>query len=183
MKALNVLVFFISVILIGEMKMDAGYDGPVYVPISHSIRAKVAPKLAKKHQMDLVGTSASMMDCVKMTGMSYKRFKSIDQAEARRLIVDCVEEYLALINTSKNIRPYLQNFPATSKNINITIYNLNPDHSPIFDPLVSVVSCARGVIVYRTKDSENKNGYKSIIEEPYGEALEIVRHEGHKPVL
>ena len=112
-----------------------------------------------------------------MTGMSYKIYRSLDTAEARKLIIDCVEEYLTAINASKEIRPFLENYPATSENIHLTVYSYNPDHRHTYDPSIGVVSARDGNVFYRTRDKNNEYRYKSETEEPYEVALAMVRKE------
>lgn len=174
---MKILFFLISILLIGELPVNAISRRPDYVSISNSIKAKIDPKLANRYQMDRIGTHASMMYCIKMMGTSFYLYRPLELPEARRLIINCVEEYLTEVNASKEIRPFLENYPATSENVEIAIYSFNPDHSSTFDPLICVVACENGVIVYRTKDKNMEFGYKTTIKEPYAEALAIIRSE------
>ena len=54
-----------------------------------------------------------------------KRKLSIEQA--REILVDCVQEFLTEINSNEEIRPYLENFPFTSKNIHIALLTFAED--------------------------------------------------------
>jgi hypothetical protein len=99
----------------------------------------------------------------------------IDQA--RRLIVSCAEEFLELINSSEEIRPYLKNYPSTAKNIEIHIYFTDIDRKKIYDPYLTVVSINEGIIRYKTEEEGNSFEYKSNIRESYEEALDILKKE------
>jgi hypothetical protein len=99
----------------------------------------------------------------------------IDQA--RRLIVSCAEEFLELINSSEEIRPYLKNYPSTAKNIEIAIFFKSVERKKIYDPYMAVVSTNEGTITYRTEEEGNRFDYKLEVDESYEEALNILKKE------
>ena len=177
------LIVFLLILIIGALGVNAINYTPTYVPISDAILDKVATELAKRHDMHWIGTSAAMMDCIKMTGMRYNIYRPLDKAEARRLIVDCVEEYIAAINASKQIRPFLQNYPVTAANIDIAIFSYNADRRTTYDPYIGTVSCRKGMIYYYTEDKDNEFRYKSETEETYDEALAIIKKEAEEKPL
>jgi hypothetical protein len=97
--------------------------------------------------------------------------------EARRLIVSCAEEFVELINSSEEVRPYLKNYPSTPKNIEIHIFCNDVDKGNINDPYIFIVSINEGRITYRTKEEGHPIGYKLEIDESYEEALDILKKE------
>lgn len=149
-----------------------------YVHIADKIVAKTAKNLCKKHNMNWIGDSAGMMDCVYMMGMSFEIRHPLDKDEARFLLTDCAEELLTAINQNKEIRPFLSHFPATTKNVHLAIFSTEKDGNSVFDPYFEVVSISKqDFINFRTKDPNKKYGYKNEYRENYKEALELVREQ------
>src|SRR5690349_1050648 len=88
-----------------------------YVDMGREIRANVGKKLAKKHQMELISVGGGMNGSVYMIGLGFEIHHPMDRAEARERIVDCVEELLRTVNENEEIRPFLKNYPFTTKNV------------------------------------------------------------------
>ena len=146
-----------------------------YEDMANEISAKVAKKLVNKHQMDWIGEGGGMMGSVYMIGLSFQIHHPMDQAEARARIVDCVEELLAAVNANEEIRPFLKNYPFTTKNVEVAIFTNYPDGKEVFDPYIRIVSVDQcDSITFRTKEP-NKSSYKHRYHEPYSEALTMLR--------
>jgi hypothetical protein len=147
-----------------------------HADIAREIRGKVARKLSKKHQMDCIGVGGGMMDSVYMIGLTFQIYHIMDQAEARERIVDCVEEILNAINGNQEIRPYLKNYPFTTKNLQVAISVKQSDGRDVFDPDFEMVFIFESDdIDYCTVDSANTRRYKNQYRESYKEALAMVR--------
>jgi hypothetical protein len=141
-----------------------------YADIAREIRGKVGKKLSKKHQMDLIGIGGGMIKTVNLICLSFQIDHPLERGEARYLVVDCVEELLNAINNNEEVRPYLKNYPFTTKNVQIAIFSINPDRSDVYDPYITVASINESdKIYYRTSDSIT-NRYKHEYTEPYEEA-------------
>ena len=146
-----------------------------YADIAREIRTQIGKKLAKKHQMDLIGVGGGMMGSVYMIGLTFQIHHPMDRDEARARIVDCVEELLAAVNSNEEIRPFLKDYPFTTKNVKLAIFINYPDGREVFDPQIGIVSVdQRDSITYRTKEP-NKSSYKHRYHEPYSEALTMLR--------
>ena len=99
----------------------------------------------------------------------------MDRDEARAKIVDCVEELLADVNANEEIRPFLRDYPFTTKNVEVAIFTKYPDGKEVFDPYIRIVSVDQGdSITFRTKEP-NKKSYKQCYSESYSEALASFR--------
>ena len=57
-----------------------------------------------------------MMHDIQMMMMGFDFYQGLDIPEARKLLVDAVDEYLAEINANDKVRPYLHNYPFTYQN-------------------------------------------------------------------
>lgn len=162
-------------LLLSLKRSDQGVN---YVKIADKIVAKTANTLCKKHQLSCIADSAGMMHCVYMVGMSFEIRCTLDENEARIILIDCVEELLEAINSNKEIRPFLSNYPFNEKNIHLAIFSVDKNGQDTFDPYIGSVSISKqDSITFRTKDPNNIYGYKNEYRENYQEALKTVRKQ------
>lgn len=151
-----------------------------YEVIANEITAKVAKRLTKKHQMDWIGEGGGMMGSVYMLGLSFQIHHPLVRNEARELIVDCVQELLAAVNTNEEIRPFLKDYPFTAKNVQILIFSNYPNGKEAYDPYISVVSVATSDDIFFSTTEPNKNSYKNRYRESYSEALAMLKNQLEK---
>lgn len=146
-----------------------------YADVAREIRASVGKNLSKKHQMDVIGEGGGMMGSVYMIALSFQIRHPLDRNEARARIVDCVEELLTAINSNEEIRPFLKNYPFTTKNVQVAIFSVSQDGRSVFDPYITVVSVDESDnITFRTKEPNNTS-YKNRHKEPYSKALAMLK--------
>jgi len=149
-----------------------------YQDMAKEIRANVAKKMTKKHQMDWIGEGGGMMGSVYMVKLCFQIHHPLDRHEARERLVDCVEELLKAINSNEEIRPYLKYYPFTIKNVIVVIFSDYPDGRDVYDPYISVVSISESDhITFRTEEPGKRYGYKNTYLEPYSNALTMVKGE------
>jgi hypothetical protein len=141
-----------------------------------AITAKTAQKLKDEKGLILVGTGGRMMDDIKMLMMGFDCSKEVDVEKARELLIYCVKEYLSEINSSKEIRPFLHNYPFTPKNVEIVIYFHNSDRSRVPSDKITVAASNDGEIIYYVYDLE-KRTLKTLCEESYERALQSISSE------
>jgi hypothetical protein len=137
------------------------------------ITAKTAKKLEKEKELILIGTGGRMMNDVEMLMMGFQYHTAVDIKTVRKLLIDSVEEYLSEINANEKLRPYLHNYPFTTKNLEIVIYFRNPDGSKVAPDQINVASAQEGNMFYYI-DYPEKYTLKAICEETYEEALQSV---------
>lgn len=147
--------------------------------LSDQVIAKTGKKLAKKHHMSMGGTGGGGSEQgLTLLLMSFdKNGNPVDISTARRLIVECVQEFLADINNNEQLRPYLKVFPFTPANVEISIIFSDPNGGRVFDPVLEVVAAHGGKVYYRTVDPNDHYKYKSKTDETYEEALAIIKKE------
>jgi hypothetical protein len=146
-----------------------------YADMVREIRAKVGKKLAQKHHMDPIGVHGGMMGSVYIIGLSFQIHHPLDRDEARALIVDSVEELLAAVNSNEEIRPYLKDYPFTTKNVELSIYSNYADGRQVFDPYIRVASVFTSDCITFSTKVPNQVEYKHRYREPYAEALTKIR--------
>jgi hypothetical protein len=147
-----------------------GYQSPRYVKLAHEITAQTAKELKAEKNLYLVGTGGQMMDDIQMMAMSFYYYHEVDLKTGRELIVYAINKYLLAINTNKEIRPSLHEYPFTAKNVEIRIFIYNPDRSELSPEKIYYITSYNGMIKYYTR----ANSRKVICEESYEKALQEI---------
>jgi hypothetical protein len=183
MNYINVLVclFFGCFFMACSSSTEAGYEMPEYAQRACMLRAKAAQALSDRHEMNQIGTAGGMIDSVRMVGAGFQKVGSLSKDELRKIIVDCVDEFLVVFNEDEEIRSDLQNYPFESKNIEINIFVMTSDRGFVYYPDICTASFANGEISFRTHikvDGDEIGRYETDSEETYEEALSIVRGDG-----
>lgn len=159
---------------LGFSRIDHNFQSPVR---SDKITEEVKTKLSKRYNMQLIGITGGMTDCVNELGLSFQIRGPIAKDILRKMLVDCVQEFLAPINADEKLRPFLKNYPITPKEIMIEIYIVNDRGGNVYDPEISVAVAKRGRLRYHTEDENDRFSYKKVTEEDYEIARKIVQEE------
>lgn len=135
--------------------------------------------VGRDKQIYLIGSGGAMMDDVKMISLSFTSFHGFTIEEARQYYVEIAEKYLLLINENEKLRPYLHNYPFDFHNIQFDIGFHDVETRKWSKDSVAFVFCSRkdGIIFYDIYDHE-KDKLIDVYEEPYEEALKIVKETG-----
>jgi hypothetical protein len=104
-------------------------------------------------------------------------FKSVE--EARAIIVPAAEKLLSDFNLNKKIRPYVQKYPVTIKDITIYFAMDVNDYYPVRAPNFSRIELRKGCIIY---DRLGQHGMDVIHEESYEEAKRLYLEQQKKQV-
>ena len=91
------------------------------------IMAQTAGELKKEKKLSCVGTGGRMHDDITLLRMHFQYFQVVNLEEARKLVVYAVQTLLKNINGNEKVRPYLHNYPFTTKNIDLGIFIYQPD--------------------------------------------------------
>jgi hypothetical protein len=140
----------------------------------------VGKKLAKRHKMKFAGADSVWNEhkptILRLTFQLWTK-EPLNRERARKIIVDCIDEYVSAINNAEPLlAQYLSHFPFSSKDIEITIYCADERGGDIYDPALVGIDVWDGRIFYRTKNPKGQYGYKSEYEETYEEAKEILKN-------
>src|ERR1700733_3214981 len=143
--SLNVCVIFCLFILTSCSLIDYIPD---YEKIADQITIQTAKKLREEKKLHLIGTGGGMMDDVEMMAMSFTYYQELDLPSARKLLTYALNEYLAAINSSVKIRPYLHEFPFTARSIEIVIFIYKPDRTKLSYDKIQCISAVKAVLTY-----------------------------------
>ena len=150
-----------------------GYQSPRYVKLAHEITEKTAKKLKAQKNLYLVGTGGQMMDDIQMMAMSFYYYQEVNLKTARELITYVINEYLSTINSNKEVKPYLHEYPFTAKNVEIRIWVYNPDRSELPLEKIYSITSLNGMLKYYARS----NPRQAIYEETYEQALQAISSE------
>lgn len=144
-----------------------------YVKMANQISFDYSKIVRREDNLILSSYGGGFLDAVNFINLSFNISRLSNIIEARQLIVHKVEEYLSMINSCDEIRPYLNNYPFDGKNVNLSIgffYNdefANP-------PYVAHAFVQSGIVYYSTYDCANKR-LEDLYSELYEEALRLVQ--------
>jgi hypothetical protein len=125
-----------------------------YVVMAQKIRDDLEKKLSKRHNMEMTSFSGGLANCVNSLGLGFKIQAPLDKDEIRRILIDCVEEFLSAINSNEKLRPFLKNYPFTSNEIRISISIVDKTGKVIFDPEISIAIASQGKLRYTTSQKK-----------------------------
>ncbi|MCC5832736.1 MAG: hypothetical protein JJU12_06820, partial [Chlamydiales bacterium] len=116
-----------------------------------------------------------MMNDIQEISCSFLSYDSLGVDEARILYVEMMEEYLERINSHKEIRTYLHNYPFNNENIKLDISFINSNGLTKMDGHVALMYIGKNNdLLYRGCDPETEEFYP-LHREPYEEALRLVK--------
>lgn len=161
-------------LLIGYMAITENKktSEPIYCKYVDEISHEFLVLAKTKYGLTCSGSGGALMDRVNVISLSLdSREQDFDIKRARRLIIDCSEDYLERVNNNEEIRPYLSHFPFTEKGIRFSISFRNPQ-----DDAIKLAFLSQGNVVYSVIDPDQKP-YVTKHKETYEEAREIVMAE------
>lgn len=97
-----------------------------------------------------------------------------NKTELRKFLVEFSSDLLHGIRQNDEIQEFLARRPFTINNVEIIIYNNGKDGREIYDPQISVARISSGILIYRTKDIDDKYKLNNEYRESYEEALKLL---------
>lgn len=153
-------------------------DKSQVVELAYNIRDDVAKKQSKKYNMIVQSEGIEVPnDVLNLLSLGFQIQGPLSKDELQRILIDCVSEFLCLVNSNEKIRPYLKNYPFTPQNIRVSLFVNDPGGGEVSPPHISIASASRNVLYFRIKDFSEPYNYVTE-EEPYKDALKLL---GHKP--
>ncbi|MCB1082250.1 MAG: hypothetical protein KDK63_03800 [Chlamydiia bacterium] len=150
-----------------------GYQVPKHEKLADRITDTVGKTLKKEKGLSLIGTGGQMMDDIKKMSMSFQYFQVVSIEKARELVVYATTEYLSAINSNHEIRPYLNVYPFTLKNVELVVFFVTPDGYNVPKNEISIVAMEKGNVVFYVNDPTDDR-LKVIQTETYDEALKAI---------
>ena len=148
-----------------------------YTHIATKIQRKTASQLEKEKGLWAIGDSGQMYNDIQTMGLAFEYFHLVNLEEARALLVYTIQVFLNNINDSKEVRPFLHNYPFTTKNIEITIWIYQESGN---NPPLENIECVRlheDKLSYKLTAPSKFELWPILHEETYAEALEALRKQ------
>ena len=168
-----IAITFLQLLLLFGCRVGDDYQPRPQDILANEITISTAQKLIKTQNLHFVGTGGAMMDNIEMLAVSFEYDQEVTQEQARQLLIVAAEEYLRAINQNEEIRPYLDQYPFTAKNVKICIYFHKPDRSQVNEGKIWAIDAMNAEVIYRIVNSEGKLIGETITE-TYEEALKII---------
>ncbi len=134
-------------------------------------------KMKEKFNFELLGMGGSGFHDLNTFSLHFKCPMVLDLPEARNLILEVSSEFLHIVNSNNDIKPYLRKHPFDFNNIKI-ILGFKKNNSYPTGNKIAFISFNNGKIYYDTYDHEKKI-FKDFFTETYDEALQIVLKENN----
>lgn len=173
-KTLFCLFILISFICCNLNKPKDSYKLSKKEILSDEILKKAAIELMAKTGLQPCGTGAQMLDQIKMLALSFYYKKPLQIHEARALLIKSVDVLVDAVNADERIRPYLNNYPFTPKNVEIRIFLRRHDSFDVPPGELSAVSAITGIFEYEIDNPQTKL-FTTILSETYEEAKKKIK--------
>jgi hypothetical protein len=170
MKKLIVIFSGIFLLIVSlTVREKVNNSRPVYCKYVDDISNSFLAASRDKYGLTCSGRGGALMDKVNVVflGLDSKE-NDYDVEKARRLIVNCSEDYLERINSNKKVREYLSHYPFTHTGINFRISFRNPNERAI-----RLIILTKGKISYSAYNEDRSDLIDQHVE-TYEEAREIV---------
>lgn len=154
-----------------------------HVRAAHKVMDSFTKKM-KKEGLYLQGSGGAMMRDIQYITLGYEIVQKMTVEEARMLFISKAEALLDQINSDENIRPYLHDYPFTSKNIFFKITFCKPNGEFVDPPYPTYVVLFnhKDQIVYNIYDHQTER-LETLYEESYQDALKIYHENMMKTPL
>ncbi len=164
-------LLFICICLTGCMGINSVEDG--YTKYSNKITEQYLNQICQNEKFCPVGRGGTNSNGKQAVFLILETIGYHDIASARQLCVEMEEEFLKLLNNSREIRPYLLRYPSGIDAFKITIGFKQPQGSFVQPPYLGQVTVFEDEIYYYVDNHERKI-FTRIYSEPYEEGYKIV---------
>lgn len=154
----------------------ATYPEPHYIALAHKVRDEFIVDMVRNNSFRVCAIGGALgRDVEEITiGFVSKQLATVELARIQFVLFG--EEFLRRLNGWEEIRPYLHDYPATMKNFDLDFMYWDHENNFVSDGYVALMFYCKGKIVYKAFNYE-KDDFEKIYEEPYDEAVRIVREE------
>jgi hypothetical protein len=149
----------------------------------HKVVKQASEKIQAKYEIKLSQVSGSVQPRFALIGLGFNHRGSLSKEEIRQIVVGSKEILITEMNSSKEWRPYLEEwgrYPCGSKDASIILFIQDERGDIVFHPGITVSASYTDMVAYRTKSPLMEYGYFEETEEPYEVALAIVRGEAQQ---
>jgi hypothetical protein len=151
------------------------YDSPEYIRHVDEIIHSFSKQIKKEYGFNCEASGGSMPYDVQEISIKFSTDRLVTVEEARELEIKITEKFIECINAHEKIRPFLREYPFPSSRASVMIRFYKPKKFSLSTNNVELVFQAKSTIFYNTKNLANPHLYDTLKEEPYEEALRIVK--------
>lgn len=153
-----------------------------YDSVQEQVTRQTVTELSKRYGFELREIGGSGLHGIASFDLGFSVQKDLTIAEARSMLVNCVEFYLKKINETPKLRPILVEFPFPATRMNFALYTTDGSYEQIRIPgELTYAWLNRGIITYETvRVKGTTRGWEQNVDmhkESYEEAKRIVEHE------
>ena len=145
-----------------------------YPTLARQVRSQTTNQLEKEKNLFCVGTGGQMMGDIQAMEIVFQYFHLVNLEESRELLVHAIRTFLKNINDNKELRPYLHNYPFTTKNIEIMIWILQPDGNYPPQGSIEFIALKKNILSYKLVQPAKFADWPILHEETYEEALKVL---------
>lgn len=176
----NRISFFAKVVLMLLMGLKVNtkeFESAIYTQYVGEVTSAFLKEVYKEYGFEC-GSSGGMMPFdVEEISVSLTAYRSATVEQARELEIKTTERFAQIINAHEKIRPFLREYPFPSSRSRVSISFRDPKKkkNSFSDNDVAYVLQAKKRIYYLADNPDNPYVRKDIKDEPYEEALKIVK--------
>lgn len=143
-----------------------------YIFLSHELERQYETLIRSRHPIRGGSVGGAMMDDIREVSFHFTYIEeNLTIAQARAIMVDCMQQYLEMYNRNEKIRPYLSQYPFDLSNFHMILaYRIPKDRIDGWGQYVQLLNNHGTQIYYSTKKNCDAL-YHSIHKETYEEAL------------
>jgi hypothetical protein len=177
----EVIIFFLSLGVVVFMGCNMSQHESENIPMSeqavNSLMGKIARSFKQKYNMRACGLAVAMpRGVVKELGLDFRIYGPLSRDEIRKVLVRSVQEFLLLVNSDEAVKPYLENYPFTFKNVDISLFLNGFNGNGLDDPHIGIAGISKGKLDYEILITTDIPTTKSRFVETYEEALKALEN-------
>jgi hypothetical protein len=131
----------------------------------------------EKYKLQLYNVGASMVDDVEEVTVDFIFIGKVTIDQAREMFIECNEKLTQMMNEHEKIRPYLRDYPFSRKRVQFSIGFRDKYGIHNTDGSTALVFIGKDDIIFYDSHAPYAKQYSDLYQEPYEEALKIVRRK------
>jgi hypothetical protein len=158
-----------------------------YAPTSETEENRLIRELQKAYatrmyeqanlQCTMIGTGGTKgLDELSFYFRSPKQINRDEISQARKIALNCSETLLKMVNSNKDLKPYLVHYPFTHRNIDVTVFFVSDKNNLVDDRPFWAVTVDEQGVAYEV-DSDIQHRRIIVKSEPYSEAIRLAKLE------
>lgn len=165
-------MIFILLVVVGGCEKDSSSKRK-NVPDIILVVEELAKNLTEEQGFYLEAISGRHFDDIENVYFDFTVEAKCNVSQVRKLYITVMDKILNRINSDKQLRPFLHEYPVTHEFVNLHL-NFEEKGRPVPEEYVYMVSVANGTIFYTARNSIGGGRFVDLHKEPFKEAWDIV---------